>query len=521
MIDIDSKFDIDIESSMDFSNSEIPDDRITDIIHKCVKIKVKNGQPKDIDIDFKTLLNITDPTTTNKFKILKSINIERRTVNGQKLFSFFKDLKVIMSYMTEKEISQMLALRVMYEKYHKLTKTEINSITDGAILTFIPFINEFIKHIDQTAITPKCKNRKKDAPQELYFTEDHLIYLVKIIILSKITLIFTDCINKGNKEETKAERAAAKKELAKKIWNSIFLDVDKTINIKNKIHKLINSRYIGTFYNEKRFWNAAEYVNINIYSQANKLYQDFQTDSILMLEFDKNPLSFLDVFLKNTIFYLSKRKFPLEFVLNNFDTQQSTMKSELSTEVKISIYEDILMKKTINSFIKKNIEPLIIDREIIDQFNNNLHKNILHFWLVIPVISKILNISPLYLSTVDKNTFTMLTIFIYYKMIHLKCFNMADLIKSNMKEINTNLRSEDAKQTSTQIAKYLKSDELNNFLNNKLINDNIVDVTKLIANPLICMLLNQYYTFYNDKINVTMNDIIPEYIRFLEYYISI
>lgn len=514
-------FDIDIDiDSTDYSNSEIKDDRITEIIDKCVTIRTKKSVPKDINIDFLTLLNITDEKRKNQFEKIKPINIETRKVNGTKYFTFFKDFKVIMSFMTEVEIEQMLALRVMYEKYSVLTKTRINEIIDNAIRVFIPFINRFIEHVDPVAYTPKCRTVEKDSLKELYFSEDHLKYLLKLIILSKITLIFTDCVDNS---KDKQDRSNAKKELAKKIWNTVFVEGDKKVNMRNKIHKLINSRFISTMHNEKRFWDAAEFDNINIYSQANHLYNDLQTVSILMLQIDRNPISFLDVFLKNTIHFLTKRKFKLEFVLNSFDTQTSVMNSELTTEIKISIYDDILMKKTIDTFIKKNVTPLITNNyEIVERFNKYFHKNILHFWIVIPVISKILNISPLYLTTIEKEKFIQLTIYVYYKLISIKCFSIAELLMSNMKEIKTGVYNDDVKQTSVQIAKYLKSDDLSNFLDSKKLNNNMNDVTKVVSNPLICMLMNQYYSFENDiKIDLSMNDAISEYVRFLDYFISL
>lgn len=514
-------FDIDIDvDSIDYSNSEIKDERITELIDKCVTIRTKKGVPKDINIDFLTLLNISDEKRKNQFERIKPINIETRKVNGTKYFSFFKDFKVIMSYMTEIEIEQMLALRVMYEKYSSLTKTRINEIIDNAIRIFVPFINRFINYVDPIAYTPKCRTVEKDSLKELYFSEDHLKYLLKLIILSKITLIFTDCVDNS---KDKQDRSNAKKELAKKIWNTIFVEGDKKVNMRNKIHKLINSRFISTMHNEKRFWDAAEFDNINIYSQANHLYNDLQTVSILMLQIDRNPISFLDVFLKNTIHFLTKRKFKLEFVLNSFDTQTSTMNSELTTEIKISIYDDILMKKTIDTFIKKNVIPLISNNcEIAEKFEKYFHKNILHFWIVIPIISKMLNISPLYLTAIEKEKFIQLTIYVYYKLISIKCFSIAELLMSNMKEIKTGVYNDDVKQTSLQIAKYLKSDDLSNFLDSKKLNNNMNDITKVISNPLICMLMNQYYSFENDiKIDLSMNDVISEYVRFLDYFVSL
>lgn len=514
-------FDIDIDvDSVDFSNSEIKDDRITDIIDKCVTIRTKKGVPKDINIDFLTLLNINDEKRKSQFEKIKPINIETRKVNGTKYFTFFKDFKVIMSYMTEVEIEQMLSLRIMYETYSTLTKTRINDIIDNAISVFVPFINNFINYVDPIAYTPKCRTVEKDSLKELYFSEEHLKYLLKLIVLSKITLIFTDCVDNS---KDKQDRTNAKKELAKKIWNTIFVEEDKKINMKNKIHKLINSRFISTMHNEKRFWDAAEFDNINIYSQANHLYNDLQTVSILMLQIDRNPISFLDVFLKNTIHFLTKKKFKLEFVLNSFDSQTSVMNSELTTEIKISVYDDILIKKTIDTFIKNSVIPLISNNQhMIETFNKHFHKNILHFWIVIPVISKLLNISPLYLTTINKEKFIYLTIYVYYKLISIKCFSIAELLMSNMKEIKTGVYNDDVKQTSVQIAKYLKSDDLNNFLDSKKINNNIIDVTKIISNPLICMLMNQYYTFDTDiKIELSMNDVIVEYVRFLDYFVTL
>ena len=497
----------------DFIDSEIKDERITELVDKAITIKLIKSIPQDINIDFAMLLGITNKDLINQLDRIKDIGIKRRKVNGTKFFKFLKDFKVILSFMNEEEIEQLLSLRVMMYKYETLKKKEISNIMDAALLTFIPFVNRFIKHIDPIAYTPKCKTIDDKSLQELYFSEHHLIYLVKIIIISKITLIFTDNVHKDYKTE-------AKKLLAKKIWNIVFEDVDRNIDMKNKIHKLISSRFVSTIYNEKRFWSAAQFANINMVSQANLLYNELQTDSILMLEFDKNPLSFLDVFLKNTIFYLSKRKFPLEFVLSNFNNQVAVMESEVTTEYKYNMLEGVLMNKTIDDFIIKKVNPIITKHDL-DDFMNNFKKNIVHFWIVIPYISRILKISPMFLMGLDRERFIMLTIYTYYKLINIKCYNMSMILRSNMKENNTGTYNEHVKNMSNILSRFLKSDDLQNFITNFKLNDNITDTSKIIISPLITMTMNTFYNFNDQKVSIISSEILNEYITFLKHYIDI
>lgn len=499
----------------DYINSEIFDERITEKIHNTVTIIKKKNIPKDIAIDFKKLLNIKDKDSDQQFEHIKPMNIERRKVNGSKFFNFLKDFKVILSYMSEEELKHLLSLRILYQNYDSLLKTEINSIEDGAIHTFIPFVNKFMEVVNPIAYTPKCKTVDDKSLQELYFSEDHLKFLVKLIILSKITLIFTDCVKKEF-------RADAKKQLANKLWNAIFVEEDRNINMKNKIHKLITSRFISTAHNEKRFWDVAAFANINIQSQANLIYNELKTDSILMLSYDRNPLSFLDVYLKCTILYISKRQFPLEYVLNNYDGQFQVMNSELSTEFKFNEFQYVLMEKTLNDFIDKKVKPLIINDSIVDEFKSHFQKNILHFWIVIPMIARMQNISQMYLTSIEKERFILLTIYVYYKLINLKCFTMAELIKSNINEIETGIYNEDVKNMSVLLAKYLRSEELKNFLEDKQLNNNLVNLSKCIIQPLITMTMNQYTKFgKTERVETLPNVIIHEYVKFMNFFINL
>lgn len=512
---------IEISDVDDYSSSEKSDSRISELINEAVGVIIDEGSPQDISIDFEKLLNLTFDTSTeeglkNKKAIeeLKPVNIKRRKVNGTKFFSFLKDFKVLLSFMKEEEYKQLLSLRVMFMNYAKLTKTQISSMSDAAIHTFVPFINDFMQHVDPVAYTPKCKNMEDKALQELYFSEEHLIYLIKLIILSKITLVFTDCA-------PKELRAEAKKELSRKIWNTAFIETDKKIDMKNKIHKLISSRFVSTIYNEKRFWAAAQFANITITTQSNLLYNELKTDSILMLEFDKNPLSFLDVFLKNTIFYLSRRKFPLEFILSNFDSQTSVMNSEISTEYKVNILDEAIMTNTVDNFIKQRVNPLISDGKMLNEFKSNFKKNILHFWIVVPYISRLLSVSPMFLCSLHKDKFIKLIIFVYFRLIKYKCLNMAELVKSNIIVNNTGAYNDNIKNAASYLSKCLKNEEFKSLIESEEINDNITDITKLLINPLIAMLANTFEDFNGNKIEISNSELISEYSRFMTNYLKL
>lgn len=510
--------DLDIDLNQDVISGELSDPRISEFIDECVKVKltydsnkVNKEAKKDIEIDFAKLLHITNPSLRRQVNLVKDVNIKRRKVNGNKFYIFLKNFKIILSFMNEKEIKQLLGIRLLCEQWHKHNKTKIDSILDSVLLTFADFCNRFLNEVDPIAYTPKCKSVEDKSLQELYFSEDHLKYLIKIIIISKITLLFTDNVCKDKMKE-------AKKYIAQKIWNINFVEEDKKIDIKNKIHKLISSRFVSTEYNEKRFWAAAKYANITITSQENLLYNELRSDSILMLEFDKNPLSFLDVFLKNTIYYLSKRKFPLEFVLNNFDAQINNMNSDLSTEFKFNILEERLMNRNIDKFIKTDIKKYLSDENLVNEFKLNFKKNILHFWIVIPYMSKILNIPPMYLTSLHKDKFINLVIYMYYKLINMKCFIISDLVKSNMNENITGVYNENVKNMSVLLSRYLKNDELVEFLNEENFNNNINDISKLIINPIITMSMNKFYNFKNEQITFSVQDLISDYILFLKNY---
>ena len=514
MIDtIDSESIVNMDLDLSFGNEEIKDPRISEFIDSCVSVITVKEVPQDIKVDYAKLLNQLDKSYTEQYKRLSSIGIKRRKVNGSKFFKFLRDFKVVLSEMNEEERTQVLIFRLMCEKYNSLKKAEINNIVDSTILMFAKFANRFIDCIDPIAYTPKCKTMEDKSLQELYFSEQHLRKLVKIIVISKVTLIFTDCVHKDY-------RAEAKKLVAKKIWNTIFEPGDEKIDMKNKIHKLISSRFVSTIYNEKRFWAAAQFANINIISQANLIYNELQTDSILMLEFDKNPLSFLDVFLKNTIYYLSKRKFPLEFVLNNFDSQSAVMKSEITTEFKLKTLEESLMNRTIDDFIKRKINPIVSEEEI-EMFSGKFTKNILHFWVVVPYMTRVLNISPHFLISLDKDRFLMLVLYTYYQLVKMKCYSMATLIKCNMEEVATGCYNEDVKNMSLIIARLLKNDLIKKFLERSEINSNVIDVSKVIANPLICMTMNKFKGLDNKEIKINAVEIIPEYMNFMDHYVKL
>lgn len=510
--------ELDIDLNQDAVSGEIKDSRISDLIDECVKVKltydsnkVNKEAKKDIEIDFAKLLNITNPSIRRQINLLKDVNIKRRKVNGNKFYIFLKNFKIILSYMNENEIKKLISMRLLCEKWHKYNKTKIEEMLDGILLTFAEFCNRFLNEVDPIAYTPKCKTMEDKSLQELYFSEDHLKYLVKVIVISKITLLFTDNVHKDKMKE-------AKREIARKIWDLEFVDADKKIDIKNKIQKLISSRFVSTEYNEKRFWAAAKYANITITSQENLLYNEIRTDSILMLEFDKNPLSFLDVFLKNTIYYLSKRKFPLEFILNNFDAQINNMNSDLSTEFKLNLLEERLMNRSVDKFIKTDIKKYTSDSNLIEEFKSNFKKNILHFWIIIPYMSKILNIPSMYLTSLHKDKFVYLVIYVYYRLINMKCFIMSELIKSNMKENTTGVYNENVKNMSVLVSRYLKNEELLEFLNEEKFNNNINDISKLVINPIITMTMNKFYSFNNEQITFSVQDLISEYITFIQNY---
>lgn len=499
------------------TGNEIEDKRITPLIDECVRVKLVKNLPQDIYIDYIKLLDMKDLSDNMKEKVeyLGSINIKRRFITGKKYYSFLKDIKVIISKMNQEEIQTLLRMRTLCENWHKYNQKKIDNTLNDILLIFANFVNEFINHVDPIAYTPKCKVLESKNLQELFFSEEHLIYLVKIIVISKITLLFTDNV------EDKQLRSDAKKYIARKIWNISFVEGDKKLDMKSKIHKLVTSRFVSTEYNEARFWAAAKLANINSISQANLINNNLQTDNILMLSIDANPLSFLDVFLKNTIYFLSKRKFQFEYVLNNFEAQSNVMQSEISTETKFTPLENKLMKLTVDNFIKNNVMKLIQDKSEIDTFSNNFKKNIFHFWIVVPYISRLININPLYLCSVEKDKFILLTLFTYYKMINLKCFTMASLVKSNMKSISTGCYNENIKNMSVVIARFLKSEALMNFISSNQINDNIIDVSKLVINPLICMTMNQYFSFDDELIQVQSSDIVNEYIKFLNHFMTL
>ena len=135
----------------DFSNQEIPDNRINSLIDECVTVKIINGNPMDIDINFAKMFNIENKMLVDQLELVKTVGIKRRKVNGTKFFKFLKDFKILLSAMNQQELQAVLALRILMKTCHTLSKKERMDKITTSIMDLVPFTNRFIRTRRQSA----------------------------------------------------------------------------------------------------------------------------------------------------------------------------------------------------------------------------------------------------------------------------------------------------------------------------------------------------------------------------------
>lgn len=122
-----------------------------------------------------------------------------------------------------------------------------------------------------------------------------------------------------------------------------------------------------------------------------------------MLEIDKNPISFIDVYLRQSIQFLHKKNFKYSFIVSSVDKPTESLEKEfLTTEIdQTRVLSNSIIKKTISQFIERNIARTISKDEY-EIYASNFNRNVAHLLILFPILSKKLSISPAYFMNLKK-----------------------------------------------------------------------------------------------------------------------
>ena len=283
-----------------------------------VKVNKKND---DLFINFNELLDTprTEVDLTNHGRFM----IKKRSFKNRVV-----DLKDKMNYLiehlelVEKDLHTYLALSTLC----KSTSEPISKYVD-VTNQLIDILEPKVQHLIETEVDPEAYRVRKDLEEinsvdkrELYFSTIHLKRILAITIYTKFFYLMMNPLDlhpKGQRIKTK---------ITELIWNRPYCEGDKS-NMINKIQKVVSSRILNTIYSDKRFWNVAKLHDINPFSQANKMTNKIVTEAIAVLDWDVNPIPFIDVYLKNNIQWLTKKSFNVNY--NVVNTYQQDKKFDL------------------------------------------------------------------------------------------------------------------------------------------------------------------------------------------------
>lgn len=481
-------------------------------------VKVINN---DLFFDFSHYLEI-DPNIID-IKYFSFCNIKNRSVLNH-IFSLAQQLNELFSIMQDKLDKEF------YENYFSLfiiAKTEGVKITlakkiiDSVIDRLIEPINE-IANKQTNAIMPPNKDINKllsnDSKKELYFTKEQLLKIVKIIILSKIIYLPTSNIIGKNEAEKQI-----KKYIQEKVLLTEFTDKDKEINILNKLQKLCQSRLLSTIYSDKRFWTLGEIHGFTPLTYSNVLFKKIITNIIVVMDYDKNPINFLDVYIRNNIKWLFKRKFNIVYNVintvkeeNDFDLIAELINSKLAIK---NISTNIIIKEKILNFIKTNMKYYRKEtyiKELYTLLDKRFRRNYIFKYITIPYIAKLLNIDSGILLTVNRKLFIFITIITYIKLLENNFVILASLLLSNTDEHVINQKN--SPENYKKIKQIENDEDINKVIKTKYkIFDNKENVKKEILKVIGTIYYNKFISIIdNQELKIDIELLKSEYIRFIE-----
>lgn len=322
--------------------------------------KLVTGSTKSIIVRFDELFNNTELSVMNEFTINKKRNFIPLTN------SIVKILNYVFSNRDGKEIAlKYLELKCkIYKKYNKQKEYPES---------------KFIKHVFEYIITPEVKTHisqyvedsykidldnkssknKTSINKELQFTDKHAKVILKSSMLMKyvipVIMTYITLFNIKNIDS-----------LLYDIFSQFFTEFsDSSLNILNKIFKLIESRVTSTNYSDRIIWLYLQNIGITSDTLTRNLNRKIISNIIAKIENNTNVISFLHVVIKNSIRYQFTFKFPISYKsinLNEVDSEGLTDFDRLEinmtrSDESLYIINDLTIRNIMDQFKSKyNIE---------------------------------------------------------------------------------------------------------------------------------------------------------------------
>lgn len=456
-----------------------------------------------IDIDYFSYCNIKNRTILNNLGTLaEQLNY---------LFEFMKeDL--------DKEFYENYFSLFVLSKTEGISIKMGKNIIDSVISQLIEPINK-VAQMQVEVCTPPDVNLTNDGKKELYFTKVQLLRIIKIIILSKLMLIPTNSII----GVTEADKQI-KKYIQERVLLTKFSEDEADINILNKIQKLCFSRLLATVYSDRRFWQLAELHGFSPLTYSNLLFKKIITTTIIVMHYDKNPINFLDVFIKNNIKWLFKKKFNVVYNIidaskgeNDFDIISELINSELMNK---NISTNIVIREKILNYVKdvmKVYKKEAYIKELFLLLDGKFRRNFAFKYITIPYISKTLNIENSILLSVNRKIFIFLTIITYIKLIENNFLTLGAILLSNM--TNDLANEKKSSPSNYKKVKALKNDkEFKRIIDTKY--KVFADNKNLIYDEVINVIATLYYNKFtsivdNKQVPVDLSVLKREYLGFI------
>lgn len=157
-------------------------------------------------------------------------------------------------------------------------------------------------NLDESSDKSKVKNI------ELQFKDEHAKAIIKVGMLVKIILplvskFLEECVGKLDKDILLAVNLKYLNEFSERTNCNLF----------NKIYKLTESRLRTTQYSDIVIWNYLENLAIDINNMIKTINRVALIEIIPKLEYNRNMVSLLHVFINNQISYLFRSNFPVNF----------------------------------------------------------------------------------------------------------------------------------------------------------------------------------------------------------------
>lgn len=414
-----------------------------------------------------------------------------------------------------------------YEEFIAMLDKIIN---DGNSL-LIKKIGNFVEanyQLDLDKITQETRDKKKKVNEELQFSDAHAKDLLKIAYLYRVMIPLVSVYFVYNKNnllsvpltddgtEPKSEDNSEELELEEvnsKIFAYLFEHfATKPTALRNKLYKLTYSRISKTAYSDKRFWTAAKNVGITKETEALDIYKKLLTNAIpkLLIQKDRNVISFLQSVVNNQIDFLFQNKFkhklvPLTIEGNNKYSTEDEDDDDVSEFEKMELLTTrrdegsyIIRKLNINDVVPKIPEKFKVgvDDSEVRALMKTLSRNSIQEGIVSMLTFKYFN---------DKDALKYISFYQYcYLVVACKKF----LIEKKFKYLPKILTAtcEKHKERTGIVGKKVRPDILNSKKYTDMFRDKYVNFASEIEGPFLSIIGTTYSSVFKDENGVELFD---------------